>query len=498
MLIQSSLLSSVEAGLCYVYDDGKDFQRDRMPSGETCQVCLKCNKYPADWCRKAEQMEEDNRNADDPFNSNCLRSCGRPSTASIMSENTAPNLVYRRKKLRKGSISSPFKLGLTDVQTSANFTSFISSSLHLSSAEDQTAVFPVKHQIEIVKDPTPPSVFLDGVAKDTTQKKIGIDSVNDSCSSSKSNIVLVSDSLATEMDDTGECSSSSLIVTDSTREELTEKDFCINILRSHGLLRGDTFTDNVVSIEDDVTTVNNCCSRSCKICGHLDSSLNMLLCDNCENSYHPCCYNTRLKRVPIDEWFCHSCLNKRQKFLKETIIKSPRINSGIGKSRTVSVKDEMNPILLMLRDTEPYTTGVRVGKGFQAAVLDWSGPLKSDEDYFPEPLQINPSEIYRPQEENMRNPTRLSSIGNWLQCREVIDKTREIICGKWRRAPLFEVQTDDWECFCAFHWDPSHADCAVPQEVETDEVLKQLKYIEMLRPRLAAKQRKSDCTNNGN
>ncbi|PNY05401.1 hypothetical protein L195_g001852, partial [Trifolium pratense] len=86
------------------------------------------------------------------------------------------------------------------------------------------------------------------------------------------------------------------------------------------------------------------------------------------------------------------------------------------------------------------------------------------------------------------------------------------------RAPLFEVQIDDWECFCAINWDPLHADCAVPQvisslfslnpiykigflqfkhEVETDEVLKQLKYIEMLRPRLAAKQRKSDCTKNG-
>jgi len=31
------------------------------------------------------------------------------------------------------------------------------------------------------------------------------------------------------------------------------------------------------------------------------------------------------------------------------------------------------------------------------------------------------------------------------------------------RAPFFEVQTDVWECFCAIHWDPSHADCAVPQ-----------------------------------
>lgn len=31
------------------------------------------------------------------------------------------------------------------------------------------------------------------------------------------------------------------------------------------------------------------------------------------------------------------------------------------------------------------------------------------------------------------------------------------------RAPLFESQTDDWECFRAVLWDPFHADCAVPQ-----------------------------------
>jgi len=37
---------------------------------------------------------------------------------------------------------------------------------------------------------------------------------------------------------------------------------------------------------------------------------------------------------------------------------------------------EANPILLMLRDSVPHTTAVRVGKGFQAEVLDWSSPMK--------------------------------------------------------------------------------------------------------------------------
>lgn len=451
-------------------------------------MCLNCNKYPLDRCRKAEPVEEDRRNGDDPYSSNCLVSFGRLSTASIMTENTAPNMVYSRKRLRK---DSDFKQGPTNGQASANCPSVISSAAHVSSAKDQPAGFQVTSEIEMVKDPTVSSVLFDGVAKDSKHKIVGIDSVNDSCSSSKPN-------METEMDETGECSSSSVSVMDATREEVTEKDFCINILRSHGLLREDFLVDNVASGEDGVTTGNSCCSRSCKICGHLDSSLNMLLCDHCEDAYHPSCYNSRLKKLPIDEWFCHSCLKKRQKILKdETIIRSPGIHNEFGKCRTASVKAELNPILLMLRDTKPYTTSVRVGKGFQAEVLDWSGPIKSDEDVLPEPSEIKDSEFYRLPGENMRSPIRLSSVGNWIQCQEVIDRENGTVCGKWRRAPLFQEETDKWECFCAVHWDPSHADCAVPQELETDQVLKQLKYIEMLRPRLAAaKRKKSDSRNN--
>ncbi|KAG6735793.1 hypothetical protein POTOM_061541 [Populus tomentosa] len=44
----------------------------------------------------------------------------------------------------------------------------------------------------------------------------------------------------------------------------------------------------------------------------------------------------------------------------------------------------------------------------------------------------------------------------------------------------FEVQTAVWECFCCVFWDPIHADCAAPQELETDEVMKQIKYIQMV------------------
>ncbi|CAI8601003.1 unnamed protein product [Vicia faba] len=67
---------------------------------------------------------------------------------------------------------------------------------------------------------------------------------------------LVSDSLDTEMYNTRECSSSNVIGMDVASEDLTEKENCFNILRSHGLLRGDSVIDNVVSIEDVVTIGN--------------------------------------------------------------------------------------------------------------------------------------------------------------------------------------------------------------------------------------------------
>ncbi|KAK8671312.1 hypothetical protein V6N13_037908 [Hibiscus sabdariffa] len=116
-----------------------------------------------------------------------------------------------------------------------------------------------------------------------------------------------------------------------------------------------------------------------------------------------------------------------------------------------------------------------------------------DVDTIGEPQNLDSSEFTDFHEMNSNKSSKVSSIGNWLQCREFIEgigSSKGTICGKWRRAPLFEVQTDDWECFCSVQWDPSHADCSVPQELETDQVLKQLKYIEMLRPRLSAKRKK--------
>ena len=111
-----------------------------------------------------------------------------------------------------------------------------------------------------------------------------------------------------------------------------------------------------------MTSVRNdiCCLRSCKVCNQTDATLNMLICDLCDESSHlSCCYPI-LKKVPVGEWwFCDSCLGKK---LKES---NPR----------KSTVDNSGRILSMLRSSDPYKSKVRVGKDFQAKISDWSDPI---------------------------------------------------------------------------------------------------------------------------
>ncbi|KMZ59863.1 hypothetical protein ZOSMA_64G00800 [Zostera marina] len=103
---------------------------------------------------------------------------------------------------------------------------------------------------------------------------------------------------------------------------------------------------------------------------------------------------------------------------------------------------------------------------------------------------MNPLEICNVTDKNLAKfPKKLGSIGNWIQCRGMIynekdDNDAGVLCGKWRRSPLFVTQTDNWDCFCSVVWDPFHSDCAVPQEIETDEVMKHLKFVDLLKNRL--------------
>ncbi|CAL5333413.1 unnamed protein product [Camellia sinensis] len=138
--------------------------------------------------------------------------------------------------------------------------------------------------------------------------------VNDSYSSSKSNVELGSPSLRIEVDDTGECSSSCELVVEGLQDDLSEKDICILILRWQGLLEGVCPIRSRTPAEGLGTISDSSCIRTCKVCDHPETTLKMLICDQCEEAFHLSCCNPRITNTLIDEWFCHSCLKRSIKF----------------------------------------------------------------------------------------------------------------------------------------------------------------------------------------
>ncbi|MCL7051543.1 hypothetical protein MKW94_006512 [Papaver nudicaule] len=304
--------------------------------------------------------------------------------------------------------------------------------------------------------------------------------VNGSCSSAKSNLD-GSRSMKSDLEDAGECSSSDNLTTNQLGACSTEKELMYTFLRD--VLHQQVYSSRKSTSNGVVgsSSAAKCIFQSCKICEGMEDSQKMLICDNCEEAFHISCCSPKVRKIPVDEWYCQACSRKQRRLPR----KSLNATNKASKCKRAAPKDH---IVSMLSDTKPYTTGVRIGKDFQADVPAWSGPISSDVDFVGKAL--DPKEYDTLCDLNAKKRPAPSSAGNWLQCQEVLaDNTEaEIICGKWRRAPLFEIQTDDWDCSCALPWDPVHADCAVPQELPTDQVLKQLKYVEILKPKLATKQ----------
>ncbi|GMJ14329.1 hypothetical protein HRI_005102100 [Hibiscus trionum] len=447
------------------------------------------------------------------------------SSVSVMFESPMPTLVYCRRKKRRGTSSSGSAVIANfcaqepvNSRRSVDCLSVASSDALSEAIVERKGISQVEHETATVRAPvaTLNSIISkyefangcsgvynqssDDVHKTVMQKTVDVDSINDSCSSSKSDMGLALVSMKDEMDANGECTSSSVVAAEVVREDLSEKDVCHHILESQG--NDDEVVPSRPCVNEETRTTGggSSCSRLCKTCDRSGTVQKMLICDSCEEAFHVRCCTPRIKKLPIDDWYCTSCMKSKRIMVKEaTASKASSITGGMGRCRDVSLEGEFSPIELMLRDTEPHRTRVRIGKGYQAEVPDWSGPNDNDVDTIGEPLELDPSEYTDVHESNCSKLNKLSLIGNWLQCREFVEGVggnSGTICGKWRRAPLFEVQTDNWECFCSFLWDPSHADCSVPQALETDEVLKQLKYVEMLRPRLSAEWPKSDQTNN--
>lgn len=379
-------------------------------------------------------------------------------------ENFTPNVVYKRRTIQKAVLPPNPNTSYNPtpkVVYKRRITHKKVSKPNLNSAA--TIVYKRKKvQTESKSGSVDRDELIEG-PKSKIQKCQNLHAVNDSCSSSKSNVDLGSGFLKQQVDDVGECSSSGVVI--------SEPNSCFEFLKQHGVLERIISTRSRKPMCDEKNLSR---LKSCKVCDRMKTTLKLVICDLCEESFHMSCCSPPVRKVPVGDWFCHSCSKKKLEKSKEA------------SSRKLS-EDYAGPITSMLRDAKPYTSNVRVGEDFQVEVQDWSGPLTDQLNDYVEPTEISSLECASYLDWGSSKLSRLSPIGNWLQCQQVVNDVVGTVCGKWRRAPLFEVQTDNWECFSSVLWDPTHADCAVPQELETEQVLKQLKYIELLRPRLSAK-----------
>ncbi|GER37230.1 RING/FYVE/PHD zinc finger superfamily protein, partial [Striga asiatica] len=425
------------------------------------------------------------------------------STSSTMSRNITPTFVYQSKRLHKDPVS------ISDTELLPNGISQLSTSSSMS-REAPTFVYRRKRphkdpcstvEIDPPNNGTKPSVGCRSAVSsekefanrydNRKESSFGralmmsddVDRVangNENCSSSKSNLELSSASLKFNMDDSGECSSSGALIGEKSMEEISARDLCISILRGQGLL------DRALSKQNRAFNKNiskKYCLRPCRVCNRVKSTQHMLICDNCEGAFHVSCCNPHITVLPAGEWLCSSCLKKKHKILKDkSSSNSTNIGNEIGRKRCLVSEGEFGSLEFMFRDTEPYMSNVRVGDDFQASVPNWSGAAHEEHNLIGDAIELDPSYYVNVKEGNPIKPLSVNFIGNWLQCRGVIEGVGEgvdgTVCAKWRRAPLFEVQTDNWECFNCVLWDPAHADCSVPQELDTDEVMKQLKYME--------------------
>lgn len=255
-------------------------------------------------------------------------------------------------------------------------------------------------------------------------------------------------------------------------ELISARDLCISILKRKICSAKDSELSRTSSTIDRDDNLNNPLFE-CTKCGLMEDPSKMLICDCCEGAFHLLCCNPCVKKIPEEEWYCLACKRKKPKRQRGKFA-NPKVESSKGIQRP---RRGLGPIRDMLLDSESYESGVRIGTKFQAEVPKWSGPISSREDEFAEPTELDRSKTTMLSFEDKK-----TSIGNWIQCREVLDTG--VVCGKWRRAPLFVVQSSDWDCSCSVVWDPIHADCAVPQELETVKVHEQLKYINKLKNRL--------------
>lgn len=152
-------------------------------------------------------------------------------------------------------------------------------------------------------------------------------------------------------------------------DDLSIREFCTSVLRSHGLLAGDCPVSNSAPTEVLRNIKNDNFFQSCELCGNFEKALNILLCDHCEDAFHLSCCNLNMEMLPADLWFCPSCSKLNNNVSQETsFLKKCSVSWWNGRSK-------LGPIASMLKNPEAHTSRVRIGTSYQATVPEWSDQL---------------------------------------------------------------------------------------------------------------------------
>eukprot|EP00250_Pteridium_aquilinum_P000124 c10140_g1_i1 orf=394-1941(-) len=262
---------------------------------------------------------------------------------------------------------------------------------------------------------------------------------------------------------------------------------CVSLLTNYGIIK----TPSVLSTEALHPCVphpgyvgDGLLSKMCKTCGTIEDTNSTVICDDCQEAFHLSCCVPRMTSKYFkreDNWFCSSCRKQKKKMRSKLMEKgsSQEENSSKG------------------------IVKARLGPAHQADVPEWQDRAQDDDlerrivgcigmeipfsQEQKDAERDNLSKTFKDKVESLNwLPAEKVPNGtpqNWVKCNNVIvrackdsdgKKQNQIVCGKWRRAPLNVEQADEWECFCAMEWDPLHADCAVPQECSDEEVLNRM------------------------
>ncbi|XP_031372845.1 uncharacterized protein LOC116187938 isoform X7 [Punica granatum] len=314
MLIRSFLPMPIEGFLHNIPDPG------------VFHMCPKCDEDPPGGCSKAVSVMEEKRKPNGSCSLSNLKSTDE-SSLSTVSETGFPNFVYKRKNRRGGPENVALDKAPVDVRRIGDCYSTISFNASL--GEKEAGGAPILTSLDLDAKPTSGWAGTQEHGPDEkpirAYKIIDVDSLNDSCSS-RSNADPVSVPLKAATEETGECSSSSVIAIEAQEDSpLSERDICISILQSEGLLeRAKSSSSSASKDGNEISTTKSCRASfpDCKACGRSESARKMLICDFCDDAFHLSCCDSRMRNFrDNDEWFCTSCRSKKQILVRQTGMK---------------------------------------------------------------------------------------------------------------------------------------------------------------------------------